>query len=100
MKVFCDCVALSSDETKQIIEQLTKEKIDDIHRRGKLTIFEKVEEWENIGLCAPGDGMGGAANRCYTFKNCHECLVDYASNSIEHEKIKYKAILPYGEKAN
>lgn len=38
------------------IKKLTKEQIDEIHSRGKITPEEMVKEWESLDLCAPGDG--------------------------------------------
>lgn len=63
---------------------LTQEQIDDIHSRGKITPEEKVKEWEGMDLCAPGDAIGSAAWRCKKFKNCHDCLVDYANQHDEY----------------
>ena len=97
MKKLCDHTIDKSYEKhiQKYIEELTAEKIVDIHNRGKLTIFEKVEEWENIGLCAPGDAIGSASNRCRIFNNCHDCLMNFASNSIEHDPIKIEPLMPY-----
>lgn len=63
---------------------LTQEQIDDIHARGKITPAEQVKEWEGMDLCAPGDAIGSAAWRCRKFKNCHDCLVDYANQHDEY----------------
>lgn len=66
-------------------KELTKEQIDDIHTRGKITPEEKVKEWEGMDLCAPGDAIGSAAWRCKKFHhNCHDCLVDYANEHDEY----------------
>lgn len=67
---------------------LSKEEIDDIHRRGKITSAEKVKEYEDMGLCAPGDAIGSAAWRCDKFGNCHDCLVDYVSGNIEYDSFE------------
>lgn len=68
---------------KPIFKELSQEQIDDIHSRGKITPQEKVKEWEDMNLCAPGDEIS-AAWRCEKFhNNCHDCLVDYAN---EHEE--------------
>lgn len=66
------------------IKNLTIEQIEDIHLRGKITPAEKVKEWEDIGVCAPGDAIGSASWRCDKFKNCHDCLVDYANQRDEY----------------
>jgi len=60
---------------------LTKEEIDEIHKRGNVTIEEIVREWKSNDLCMPGDATG---SRCKEFGNCHDCLIDYASYSLEH----------------
>lgn len=90
------------NERKKVV--LTKEQIDEIHSRGNITPLEKVKEWEAIGLCAPGDAIGGAANRCGEFKhNCHNCLVDYANYKSEYHstfdnlKIVHPATSIYAE---
>ena len=92
MKKLCDHTIDKSYEKhiQKYIQELTAEKIASIHNRGKLTIFEKVEEWENIGLCAPTD-----SNRYRIFTNCHNCLMNFASNSIEHDPIKIEPLMPY-----
>lgn len=69
---------------KPQFKPLTKEQINDIHARGKITPKEKVKEWEKMGLCAPGDAIGSAAWRCKKFHNCHDCLVDYANQHDEY----------------
>lgn len=66
------------------LKELTEEQITDIHARGKITPAEKLKEWEGAGLCAPGDAIGSAAWRCHKFKNCHDCLVDYANAQDEY----------------
>lgn len=65
-------------------KELAQEQIDDIHARGKITPSEKVKEWEGMDLCAPGDAIGSATWRCRKFDNCHDCLVDYASDHDEY----------------
>lgn len=70
-------------------KKLTQEQIDDIHSHGKITPEEKVKEWEDMGLCAPGDAIGSAAWRCKKFNdNCHLCLIDYASDKEEYTSFK------------
>lgn len=74
------------DENYEVpqLKELTEEQIADIHARGKITPAEKLKEWEGAGLCAPGDAIGGAAWRCHKFRNCHDCLVDYANTQNEY----------------
>ena len=66
---------------------LTQEQIDAVHSGGRSTPEEKVKEWEGLGLCAPGDAIGSAAWRCRKFKNCHDCLVDYANQNEEYTSL-------------
>ena len=77
-------------EVADFYDSYTKEKIDEIHSRGKLTPYEKVAEWENNGLCACGDAMGSAGDRCKMFLDCRECLLEFASHSAEYDKIDWK----------
>ena len=79
-------------EVADFYDSYTKEKIDEIHSRGKLTPYEKAEEWENNGLCACGDAMGSASDRCEMFLNCHECLLEFASHNTEYNKINFKVV--------
>ena len=79
-----DCMQSEDSYPEPQFKELTPEQIEDIHSRGNITPAEKVEEWEAFGLCAPGDAIGSAAWRCRIFKNCHDCLVDYA-NECEEE---------------
>lgn len=81
-----------SEKLKTLIEDeyevhktkpLTQEQIVDIHARGKITPAEKEKELEGLEMCI-GDYAGSAAWRCRKFKNCHDCLVDYANTKDEH----------------
>ena len=76
-----------SGYVKPQFKELTQEQIKDIHARGKITPQEKVKEWEGMDLCAPGDAIGSAAWRCRKFKNCHDCLVDYANQNEEYTSL-------------
>lgn len=69
---------------KPTFKPLTQEQIDDIHNRGKITPEEMVKEWNDMGLCAPGDAIGSASWRCEKFKNCQDCLTDYANQHDEY----------------
>ena len=73
------------DYVKPEFKPLTKEQINNIHERGKITPEEMVEEWEDFGLCAPGDS--GFNERCHNFANCHDCLVDYSNQADEYESL-------------
>lgn len=61
---------------------LTQEQIDKIHAKGLLTIEEVVKQWESWDLCVPN-----SSDRCKKFRNCHECLVDYASYKQGHQSL-------------
>lgn len=68
---------------------LNQEKIEKIHQKNKITAEEKVKEWEDYGLCAPAD-TSDTKERCKKFNNCHECLIEYASNQEEYYPIFHK----------
>lgn len=68
---------------------LSQNKIDEIHKRGNLTPEEKYKEWVSHGLCAPGDGMGGATWRCLKYGNCTDCLIAYAMEREEWPSIEF-----------
>lgn len=90
LKGLCEQIIIKKNNIKKS-NSITQEQIDEIHARGHITAAEKVEEWESMDLCAPGDAIGSAANRCHEFNyNCHECLVDYASTQDEYEPIDFK----------
>lgn len=85
-KYLCDKVIKNYEQNLEI----TQAEEDEIHSRGKITAAEKVQEWESMDLCAPGDAIGSAADRCKKFKNnCHDCLLDYASKQKEYDKIEF-----------
>lgn len=86
--------------TKTKNMHLTQEEINDIHKRGNLTPLEKVKEWESYGLCAPGDAIGSAKDRCRSFISCHDCLTDYAYEQSEYTPMfkNFKIVnLPFEE---
>lgn len=89
-KVICDYTISRYKSGKE----LTQSQVDEIHERGKITAFEKAKEWEGLGLCAPGDAIDSAANRCHSFSSCHNCLTDYASKRKEYDKLELKQVLP------
>lgn len=98
LKGLCDYI-ITKSKIKNSNLDLTQKQIDEIHSRGKITPLEKVEEWQSLDLCAPGDAIGSAKDRCHYFKfNCHECLIDYASQKTEYDKMELKAIYPYNNK--
>ena len=79
----------TDEELDKFYASFDQEKIDEIHAKGKITPKEKVKEWESHGLCAPGDAIGSASDRCRTFKNCNECLREFASYKDEHKKFEF-----------
>ena len=79
----------TDEELDKFYASFDQEKIDEIHAKGKITPEEKVKEWESHGLCAPGDAIGSASDRCRTFKNCNECLREFASYKDEHKKFEF-----------
>lgn len=95
-----------SEEEKTLLnppklKTLSEEQIREIHSHGMITPEEKVREWESFDLCAPGDAIGSAANRCKKFKNnCHECLIDYASGKDEYHPLELSIHHPYDDKQN
>lgn len=72
---------------KPVLRKLSREEIEAIHKRGHITPEEQVKEWEDLDLCVPGDAIGSAGWRCKKFHNCHDCLVDYASDCDEYTSI-------------
>ncbi len=62
-----------SEEEKTLLnppklKPLSEEQIREIHSHGMITPEEQVREWESFDLCAPGDAIGSAANRCKKFR--------------------------------
>ena len=92
-----------SEEEKTLLnppklKHLSEEQIREIHSRVMITPAEKVKEWESFDLCAPGDAIGSAANRCKKFQhNCHECLVDYASGNDEYRPLELSVCNLYND---
>lgn len=79
----------SYNEDKRIkpqpIKRLTKEQIKEIHSRGKVTPAEKLEEWKEMGVCAPGEEIANIEKRCEKFNYCcRDCLIDYANQKDEY----------------
>ena len=70
----------------RICKSLPQSQIDYIHARNKLTFDEKVKEWEEYDICAPGGYEKGQSKRCEIFKDCHECLTEYAAAHDEYDK--------------
>lgn len=43
-----------TEYVKPQLKYLSSEQIEDIHSRGHITPEEKIKEWEDLDLCAPG----------------------------------------------
>lgn len=92
LKGLCDTI-ITKTKLQYDIKNLSQDEINSIHQKGKLTQLEKVKEWESYDLCAPGDAIGSAAERCAYFGyNCHECLLEFASHEVEHNPIELKLV--------
>ncbi len=69
---------------KPELRELSEEEINAIHERGYITPSEAYHEWKCMDLCAPGDAIGSAKERCYRFDHkCSDCLKDYANQKKE-----------------
>ncbi len=98
LKGLCDHIITKSTFKTNNLD-LTPKQINDIHERGKITPLEKVEEWEKFNICAPGDAIGSAKDRCYYFQNdCHQCLIHYASQKAEYDKTEFEIVNSFSKK--
>ena len=79
LKQLCD----ETIKKSKIYKTLSFEEVDEIHKRGNITFSEKVLEWEKYNICAPASKI-----RCNEFKNCHDCLTEYAADKNEYQKSK------------
>lgn len=43
-------------------------------------------------MCAPGDAVGSASNRCRAFANRHDCMLEFASSYQEFDKIELQLV--------
>ena len=89
LKGLCERIIIKQ-RVIEFYNMFDQEKIDEIHAKGKITPMERVAEYESMDLCAPGDAIGSASNRCRFFCDCHECLLEYASHNQEYNKIEFK----------
>lgn len=84
LKGLCEYIIVRK-RVNEFYNSITKNQIDEIHSKGKLTPLEAVQLWESYDLCAPGNHASIAKCNCEFFNyNCHECLMEYASHSLEH----------------
>ena len=91
LKRLCERIIIKQ-RVKEFYELFDQEKIDEIHAKGKITPLEKVQEYESFDLCAPGDAIASASNRCRFFSDCHECLLEYVSHNQEYDRIDFKLV--------
>ena len=66
---------------------LSKEKIDDIHSKGKITPLEKYNELVSMEYC-PGSEIEGWD--CNKYDNCRDCKVSYVNEKEEWDSIFFK----------
>lgn len=82
-KIICDSIITRLKKPRIY----TCKEIREIHAKGNITPWEKVVEWEQHEICAPA-----SYDRCARFNNCHECLVNYASENYDYQKGNYSGI--------
>ena len=82
---------LPEDEVIDLaIYTITKERIEKIHKKGKLRPLEAVYMWESFDLCIGGSKSISLEDRCEYFKqNCHECLMELSQHKLKHDKIEF-----------
>jgi hypothetical protein len=90
-KGLCERIVIKQ-RTKEFYDSYDQDKIDRIHFDGQLTPMEKLKETESHDLCAVGDAIGSAANRCRFFENCHDCLAEYYSHEEEYPPFDIKLV--------
>ena len=99
-KVLCNHI-ITKLRIDNVYLNLTKEEIEDIHAKKKITPLEKVKEWEAYDICAPGDNVSSTKDRCHYFEyNCHDCLVEYASKKSEYDELDLKVINVFDDTSN
>ena len=97
LKGLCEHIILKK-QVNNFYNSITKEQIDEIHAKGKLTPLEIVQLWESYDLCVEGNKTVLSKNRCKYFnQNCHECLMETASHKLEHDNIDFKINLTTDE---
>ncbi len=89
LKGLCEHIIVKKKVT-DFYNSITREQINKIHSKGKLTPLEAVQLWESLDLCIEGSKLVFSKSRCKYFKyNCHECLMETASHQLEHDKINF-----------
>ena len=84
-KELCDRIIINQ-RTKEFYDKLDYNKIKEIHNKGKMTPYDKIEELEKYRVC-PLEDETINNNRCSFFDNCHECLIEYVSHNMEYDKM-------------
>lgn len=64
---------------------LTKEEIESIHKKGKLTPVEKFNEWRRLNFCPDSCGF---SLRCNDYETCRDCTVALANEKKEWDKME------------
>lgn len=77
----------------RLTQKISDIDIDLIHSRGNITPLEKLEEWEYMNQCAPSYELDSVIKRCRYFKNCSECLREFAFSKREYEKKDCQKVL-------
>lgn len=92
IKSLCERIIIKK-RMNEFYSSITKEKIKEIHDKGKLTPLEMVQLWESLDLCVEGNKTVLCKNRCAFFDgNCHECLMESASHKLEHDNLDLKLV--------
>lgn len=91
LRGLCEDIIIK-ERVKEFYGSFYQTKVDRVHSKGKITPLEKVKEYESLDLCAPGDAIGSAGNRCKYFSNCHECLLEYCSHKDKYDKIDLQLV--------
>lgn len=88
LKSLCEYIIVKA-KMNDFYSSITPEKIEEIHKKGKLTPLEVVQMWESFDLCVEGSKTIFSKSRCKYFKNnCHECLMETASHKLEYEPLE------------
>ena len=64
---------------------LTKEEVENIHKKGKLTPIEKFNEWRKLNYCPFSIDSNF---RCRDYETCRDCTVALANEKEEWDKME------------
>ena len=84
-KELCDRIIIFQ-RAKEFYDNIDQNKINEIHNKGKMTPYDKIEELEKYRVCPLEDDTIDNS-RCSFFDNCHECLIEYVSHNMEYDKM-------------